>query len=82
MSLAELRPAAEPSNIPTADELVARARALAPKLRERAVKAERDRNIPQESVDEYIAAGLIHTLQPQALGRLRARPRGGVRYRH
>src|SRR5262245_41887190 len=36
--------------IPTADELVARARALAPRLRERAVAAERDRNIPRESV--------------------------------
>jgi 3-hydroxy-9,10-secoandrosta-1,3,5(10)-triene-9,17-dione monooxygenase len=68
MSLAELRPAAAPGNIPSADELVARARALAPKLRERAVRAERDRNIPQESVDEYIASGLIHTLQPKRWG--------------
>ena len=68
MSVADLRPAAEPGNIPTADELVARARALAPKLRERAMKAERDRNIPQESVDEYLASGLIHTLQPKRWG--------------
>jgi 3-hydroxy-9,10-secoandrosta-1,3,5(10)-triene-9,17-dione monooxygenase len=55
-------------NIPSAEELVARARALAPKLRERAVKAERDRNIPKESVEEYIDAGLIHTLQPKRWG--------------
>jgi 3-hydroxy-9,10-secoandrosta-1,3,5(10)-triene-9,17-dione monooxygenase len=68
MSVAELRPASPASTIPSADELVARARALAPKLRERAVKAERDRNIPQESVDEYIVAGLIHTLQPKRWG--------------
>jgi 3-hydroxy-9,10-secoandrosta-1,3,5(10)-triene-9,17-dione monooxygenase len=68
MSVAELRPAAAPDGIPTADELVARAKALAPKLRERAVRAERDRNIPQESVDEFIAAGLIHTLQPKRWG--------------
>jgi 3-hydroxy-9,10-secoandrosta-1,3,5(10)-triene-9,17-dione monooxygenase len=54
--------------IPTAAELVARAKAMAPKLRERAVKAERDRNIPKESVEEYIAAGLIHTLQPRRWG--------------
>ena len=54
--------------IPTAAELVARAKALAPKLRERAVKAERDRNIPKESVEEYIGAGLIHTLQPKRWG--------------
>jgi 3-hydroxy-9,10-secoandrosta-1,3,5(10)-triene-9,17-dione monooxygenase len=54
--------------IPTAAELIARAKALAPKLRERAVKAERDRNIPKESVEEYIGAGLIHTLQPKRWG--------------
>ena len=66
MSVAPSRPAAPA--IPTADELVSRARALAPKLRERAIKAERDRNIPRESVEEYIAAGLIHTLQPKRWG--------------
>ncbi|MGA9428793.1 MAG: acyl-CoA dehydrogenase family protein [Xanthobacteraceae bacterium] len=68
MSIAELRPATMPENVPSADELLARARALAPKLRERAVRAERDRNIPRESVDEFIAAGLIHTLQPKRWG--------------
>ena len=68
MSIAELRPASAPGNIPSAEELVARARALAPKLRERAVRAERDRNIPQGSVDEFIEAGLIHTLQPKRWG--------------
>jgi len=56
------------TNIPTAEELVSRAKALAPKLRERAVKAERDRSIPRESVEEYIDAGLIHTLQPKRWG--------------
>jgi 3-hydroxy-9,10-secoandrosta-1,3,5(10)-triene-9,17-dione monooxygenase len=68
VSIAELRPASAPGNIPSAEELVARARALAPKLRERAVRAERDRNIPQGSVDEFIEAGLIHTLQPKRWG--------------
>ncbi|MGC2132972.1 MAG: acyl-CoA dehydrogenase family protein [Xanthobacteraceae bacterium] len=68
MSIAELRPASAPGNIPSAEDLVARARVLAPKLRERAVRAERDRNIPQESVDEFIEAGLIHTLQPKRWG--------------
>ena len=68
MSIAELQPAAASKSIPTADELVGRARALAPKLRERAVRAERDRNIPQELVDEFIDAGLIHTLQPKRWG--------------
>jgi len=68
MSIAELQPAAAPKAIPSAGELIGRARALAPKLRERAVRAERDRNIPQESVDEFIDAGLIHTLQPKRWG--------------
>jgi 3-hydroxy-9,10-secoandrosta-1,3,5(10)-triene-9,17-dione monooxygenase len=68
MSLAELRPAAAPSPVPTAEELIARARALAPKLRERAVRTERDRSIPRESVEEYIASGLIHALQPKRWG--------------
>src|SRR5262245_58060056 len=68
MSLAEQRTAAATDNIPSGEELVRRARALAPKLKERAVKAERDRNIPQESVDEYIDSGLIHTLQPRRWG--------------
>ena len=68
MSLAEVRPAAKPGLVPSADELVGRARKLAPKLRERALKAERDRNIPRESVEEYIDAGLIHALQPKRWG--------------
>ena len=32
------------------------------------MRAERDRNIPQELVDEFIEAGLIHTLQPKRWG--------------
>src|SRR6202167_1691170 len=68
MSVAELRPAAAPSKIPTADDLIGRARALAPKLRERAVRAERERNIPRESVEEYLESGLIHVLQPKRWG--------------
>jgi 3-hydroxy-9,10-secoandrosta-1,3,5(10)-triene-9,17-dione monooxygenase len=68
MSNVVARPAATPDSIPSADELLARARRLAPKLRERAVQSERDRNIPRESVEEYIEAGLIHTLQPKRWG--------------
>ncbi|MFZ0608643.1 MAG: acyl-CoA dehydrogenase family protein [Xanthobacteraceae bacterium] len=67
MSIAELRSASAP-DIPSAEELVARARALAPRLHERAVRTERDRNIPQQSVDEFIDSGLIHTLQPRRWG--------------
>ena len=58
----------KPDCIPSADELINRARKLAPKLRERALKAEHDRNVPRELVEEYIDAGLIHTLQPKRWG--------------
>jgi 3-hydroxy-9,10-secoandrosta-1,3,5(10)-triene-9,17-dione monooxygenase len=69
MSVAELRSAQVPQrDVPSADELIGRAKKLAPKLRERAVKAERDREIPQQSVDEYIDSGLIHVLQPKRWG--------------
>ena len=68
-SVAELRSAQAPQGqVPSADELIARAKKLAPKLRERAVKAEYDRHIPRESVEEYIDLGLIHTLQPRRWG--------------
>ena len=69
MSVAETRAEAPPKKaIPSADELVARARALAPKLRERAVQAERDRNIPSETVQDYIDAGLMRIIMPRRWG--------------
>ena len=69
MTAVEMRPpAAVKGRIPSAEELVARARALAPKLRERAVRAERDRNLPAESVQEYIDAGMVRTLMPKRWG--------------
>src|SRR5262249_49385842 len=69
MSAVEMLTTAAPvKSIPSADELVQRARTLAPKLRERAVGAERDRNIPRESVAEYIDAGLIRTIMPKRFG--------------
>jgi 3-hydroxy-9,10-secoandrosta-1,3,5(10)-triene-9,17-dione monooxygenase len=60
--------AAPAGAIPSGEELIQRARALAPKLRERALRAERDRNIPRESVEEYIDAGLIRTIMPKRWG--------------
>ena len=62
--------AAPAGAIPGGEELIQRARALAPKLRERALRAERDRNIPRE-----FGRG-IHRCRPdphhhaEALGRL------------
>jgi 3-hydroxy-9,10-secoandrosta-1,3,5(10)-triene-9,17-dione monooxygenase len=67
MSVAENVRSAAPQ-IPTGEELVARARKLAPKLRERAVACERERNIPRESVEEYIDAGLVRTIMPKRWG--------------
>jgi 3-hydroxy-9,10-secoandrosta-1,3,5(10)-triene-9,17-dione monooxygenase len=63
-----LSPASPVKDLPSAGELLARARALAPRLKERAVRAERDRNVPRESVDEYIDAGLIRTIMPKRFG--------------
>ncbi len=50
------------------EELVARARAIVPKLAERAERCERERRIPQESIDELKAAGLFQILMPRAYG--------------
>src|SRR5882757_10170011 len=69
MSAVETLAAVAPvKGIPSAAEVIACARALAPKLKERALKAERDRNIPRESVEEYIDAGLIRTIMPKRWG--------------
>jgi len=68
MARTDVRTAAATGEIPTAEDLVARAKALAPRLRERAVQAERERNIPRESVEEYLDSGLIHVLQPKRWG--------------
>ncbi|HTO67007.1 MAG TPA: acyl-CoA dehydrogenase family protein, partial [Bradyrhizobium sp.] len=68
MSLAEVPRTAARDTVPSGQELIDRARALAPKLRERAVRAEQERHIPRESVEEFIDAGLIHTLQPKRWG--------------
>jgi len=69
MNVAQAQPTAAPDQaVPGAEELLARARALAPRLRERALQAERDRNVPLESVREYIDAGLVRTLMPRRWG--------------
>ena len=52
------------------EELVARARALAPRLLERAERCERERRVPEESIQELKQAGLFRILQPRAMGGL------------
>ena len=58
------------NDTPTPDELVARARAIAPSLRARQHDAERTRQIPQANIDELIDAGLYRVLQPKRYGGL------------
>jgi len=53
---------------PDRDELVAQARALAPRIRERAEAAEAARTIPRESVEELVAAHFGRTLVPKRWG--------------
>ena len=68
MDIAEVDNFDGDGDVPTASDLGARAVGLAPRLRERATQAERDRNIPLQSVEEFLDSGLIHTLQPRRWG--------------
>ena len=52
----------------TPELLVQRARDLIPKLKERAVKTETDRKVPEETVAEMQAAGLFDVLKPKMYG--------------
>ncbi len=60
---------------PEAIEVIARARALAPTLAERAAAAERAGIVPHESIREMHAAGLFRVLQPKRWGGLELDPR-------
>ncbi len=60
---------------PEAIELVARARALAPKLLERAREAERQGMVPVDTVREMQEAGLFRVLQPRRWGGYELDPR-------
>ena len=53
---------------PTSAEMVARARALIPALKARAVQGERERCIPRETIADMQAAGLFKVLQPRRWG--------------
>ncbi|MBK7948267.1 MAG: acyl-CoA dehydrogenase family protein [Deltaproteobacteria bacterium] len=52
----------------TEQELIARARALAPGFAARATECERARRIPEKSIGELKEAGLFRLLQPKAFG--------------
>lgn len=55
-------------SIPSAEELVARARAMIPVLKERAKACTAARNVPAETVADMQAAGFFKVLQPKRWG--------------
>ena len=56
-------------------ELIARAKALAPKLAERAFAADRDGRVTEETIAEIAAAGLYRVMQPKRWGGYELDPR-------
>ena len=58
------------ASIPSAEEMKARARDLAPQLRALTAEAERLRRLPKESVDLVKRSGLLRTIQPKKCGGL------------
>ena len=60
--------AKQDAKAPSAEDILARTRALIPKLRERAPQGERERRLPKETVAEMQAAGLFKVLQPKRWG--------------
>ncbi len=69
------QPAAAQAGIPSHDELVQRARDLAPSLTERAAQAESERRIPDATVADMLAAGLFRVIQPARWGGYECDPR-------
>jgi 3-hydroxy-9,10-secoandrosta-1,3,5(10)-triene-9,17-dione monooxygenase len=53
---------------PSAEGMIARARAMIPVLRERAPQGERERRLPKETIADMQAAGLFKVLQPRRWG--------------
>ena len=54
--------------VPTSEELINRAEALLPRLRERSRQAEENRRLSDETVQEFRAAGFHKILQPKRFG--------------
>lgn len=52
----------------TTADMIARARELAPRLRERAEQAIAERHVPAATIDDYHRTGLIRIAQPQRYG--------------
>src|SRR6185437_7875842 len=65
MAQAKMRRPGDPPDFP---ELLARAEALVPVLRERAGKTEELRRLPDETIEELHRSGLFRILQPNRVG--------------
>lgn len=63
---AVLKPVA--SDVPTSDDLVARARAMIPWLREQADAVEKARQVPHATIRAFVDAGFFKILQPRRWG--------------
>lgn len=64
----EVETATAKAVIPTRDELVSRAEAMLPALRERALETEKNRRLSDETVQEMRAAGFHKIMQPTRFG--------------
>jgi alkylation response protein AidB-like acyl-CoA dehydrogenase len=53
---------------PSADELMARAQALVPVLKEHAARCEAERRVPEETIADFRRAGLLQMCQPARYG--------------
>jgi 3-hydroxy-9,10-secoandrosta-1,3,5(10)-triene-9,17-dione monooxygenase len=60
--------AKQDAKTPPAQEVIARARAMIPVLRERAPQGERERRLPKQTIADMQAAGLFKVLQPRRWG--------------
>lgn len=69
MAVAEIKAVAgSEGDVPTREELVARARALGPAIKERAQKSDEQRYLVKETIQEMKEAGLFRVLQPRRWG--------------
>ena len=59
---------AQTEDIPSADTIIARARAMKPTLRSRIFQCESAGRVPDETIADFKAAGFFRILQPKAFG--------------
>ena len=50
------------------DDLVAKAKQLAPLLKERAREGEINREVPRETIEEFVNSGILRAIQPRRFG--------------